>query len=353
MSTDYGKEKYGPMARSYLTIARQADQSVSKFDRKINSRKKIDYLSITGRTKDKASALEKIERKSYTRPETQMTDLSGVRIVVYFESQISQISDLIRESFQVDEKNSMGHDQVLGEDRIGYRSAHFVCSLGDARKELPEYASITNLNVEFQVRTVLQHAWAELAHDGSYKFSGELPNKLQRKLNLYSGMLEVVDQGFNEIALALDSYKQKVNETGLLELADKNIDSINIEKFIAQTAKEHELDIIQTDIDRKVVEELKNFGIYTISDLSYLVTPEFIKNYKNSYTKNTSTGFLRDIMLFTDIDKYFERCWKMAGWGGIDKYSIDFLIRKYGKKKTISLIDKYEIDIQEIEYDFL
>ncbi|MGA8612967.1 MAG: RelA/SpoT domain-containing protein [Xanthobacteraceae bacterium] len=152
-------------------------------------KERIDFLSVTGRTKTTEGALEKIRRKEYRSPEQQLTDLSGIRVITYLEEQVDQISEVIRELFDIDEKNSLDRTEILGDDRVGYRSTHFVCTLGKKRAELPEYEAIGSLKFEVQVRTVLQHAWAELAHDRSFKFGAALPTKIQRKLNLYSGML--------------------------------------------------------------------------------------------------------------------------------------------------------------------
>ncbi len=44
----------------------------------------IDCLTISGRTKDTKSIKEKIKRKSYSNPNEQLTDLSGIRIIVFF-----------------------------------------------------------------------------------------------------------------------------------------------------------------------------------------------------------------------------------------------------------------------------
>ena len=132
--------------------------------------KKIEYLSVTGRTKTLESALEKINRKKYGDAEDRLTDLSGVRVITYLESQVTEATDTIRLLFDVDEKNSLDRSRVLGSDKMGYRSAHFVCTLGKAREGLPEYEMLGQLKFEIQVRTVLQHAWAELAHDRSFKF---------------------------------------------------------------------------------------------------------------------------------------------------------------------------------------
>ena len=156
----------------------------------------IEYLSVTGRVKGLNSAMEKIQRKDYSNAEEQLTDLSGIRIITYLEQQVIQISSVIRDLFEIDEANSLDRSEVLGHDRIGYRSTHFVCLLGKNRHELPEYESLGPLKFEIQVRTVLQHAWAELAHDRSFKFGTALPGKIQRKLNLYSGDVRNCRQRF-------------------------------------------------------------------------------------------------------------------------------------------------------------
>src|SRR5262249_23720633 len=153
----------------------------------------IAFLNVTSRVKDLQSTLEKIGRKAYTNPKIQLTDLSGIRVVTYLEGDVAQVSKIVRSLFEIDEGNSLDRAAILGSDRIGYRSTHFVCTLGKARATLPENESIGELKFEVQVRTVLQHAWAELAHDRSFKFGAVLPQKIARKLNLHSGLLEIVD----------------------------------------------------------------------------------------------------------------------------------------------------------------
>jgi ppGpp synthetase/RelA/SpoT-type nucleotidyltranferase len=79
--------------------------------------KKIEYLSVTGRTKTLESALEKINRKKYGDAEDRLTDLSGVRVITYLESQVTEATDTIRLLFDVDEKNSLDRSRVLGSDK--------------------------------------------------------------------------------------------------------------------------------------------------------------------------------------------------------------------------------------------
>ena len=51
-----------------------------------------------------------------------------------------------------------------------------------------------------QIRTVLQHAWAEFEHDIRYKRSGEAPDpQIDRAFTLAAGLIELADQQFSAI----------------------------------------------------------------------------------------------------------------------------------------------------------
>jgi putative GTP pyrophosphokinase len=96
----------------------------------------IEYLSVTGRTKDVTSISEKIERKKYKEPRAQLTDLTGIRIVTFLESQVQQIIDVVKSTFDIDFENSLDRSEILGSDKVGYRSAHFVCTLRRQAKRI-------------------------------------------------------------------------------------------------------------------------------------------------------------------------------------------------------------------------
>ena len=81
----------------------------------------IECLSVTGRTKTLESIREKIKRKRYANPKQEMTDVTGIRVIVYFESDVKKVCALIENAFNVDLENSMDREQVLATDQIGYR----------------------------------------------------------------------------------------------------------------------------------------------------------------------------------------------------------------------------------------
>src|SRR6185295_15569382 len=82
----------------------------------------VDFLSVSGRTKTLEGIHEKIKRKRYSDPQKQLTDMSGIRVILYFESQVERVSKIVEQSFGVDKANSFNRDATLSIDQIGYRS---------------------------------------------------------------------------------------------------------------------------------------------------------------------------------------------------------------------------------------
>jgi putative GTP pyrophosphokinase len=331
---------------------RLTDTAVSLIENMLDDRR-IEYLSVSGRTKSEKSALEKIKRKGYSDPAKELTDLTGIRIITFFGSQVEQVCQVVREVFRIDERNSMDRNQLLGQDRIGYRSIHFVCHLGDNRNALPEYSAFADLRFELQVRTVLQHAWAELAHDRSYKFSGALPPALQRKLNLYSGMLEVVDGGFDEIAKEVDIYQQRVvsirSEDRILDLA---LDSISLPRYLDFISERHKW--INSELEmpkeraKEAIDELRRFRIVKLRDLDSLLTKDFVDAFTGKFGLEMSgTGFVRLLMMHADLQRYLSDSW-LEHWTSADARLVKALTPKYGRKNVLRLFSERGILIDPV-----
>lgn len=289
-----------------LPLHQRLTESVVTIIENLLKSEEVDYLAVSGRTKKKTSALEKIKRKGYRNPEKSMTDLSGVRIILYFESDVEKASKIIEEAFHVDKENSLNQDDLMSADQIGYRSVHFVCELGDVRAKLPEFSGLAKLKFEFQVRTVLQHAWAELAHDRNYKFSGSLPKKLERQLYLYAGMLEIADRGFDEVSKQIDQYMESVDERSGAGDLDFEINSISLQRFIKLWCEKEnvELRIVPTSSLDELIYEIRQFGINTLEQLSKII-PAGYGSLLNKLEYETSIfGMVRDWMLIHDWNRF-------------------------------------------------
>lgn len=74
-----------------------------------------------------------------------------------------------------------------------------MVTLSDARTSLPEYQRFKSAKVEVQVRTILQHAWAEIEHDIQYKTSATIPRDIKRRFMSLAGLLELADREFQAI----------------------------------------------------------------------------------------------------------------------------------------------------------
>lgn len=268
---------------------------------------KVEYLAISSRVKEYTSVLEKIERKNYTSPQEQLTDLGGVRIIVFFESDLARVTDLIERSFSVDKKNSSDKKQQMSVDQTGYRSLHFVCDMGAARSLLPEYRNLKGLKFEFQVRTVLQHAWAELAHDRNYKFAGKLPEDAERKLYLYAGMLELADKGLDELSREMDAYIEKVHEDIKSGDLEAMIDSVRLIQFVEEWAAKSGVELVPVKSKAgyaDLIEELNSFGVHYLSQLESIVPEDY---HMHALEDSTIYGVVRDWMLIKDWRKFHEQ----------------------------------------------
>jgi len=163
----------------------------------------IRYASITYRTKTLESFLEKLERKKYEEPITQVTDLAGARIVCLYPGDLPKIESIIREEFDVIEKIDKIAEHEA--DRFGYDAVHFLVKLGP-KSCGARYDDLKGLICEIQTRTVLQDAWAIIDHHLFYKREGSVPSTIRRKLHSLAGMFETVDEHFEIIRAERDQY---------------------------------------------------------------------------------------------------------------------------------------------------
>lgn len=276
----------------------------------------IDFLSVAGRAKTRKSFLEKIDRKSYANFEEDMTDLAGLRIIVFIESDVKRACELIKQSFYVHEDKSLNKSDELSSDRMGYRSFHLICDLGDKRAELKEYMPYKGLMFEIQVRTVLQHAWAEIEHDRNYKLSGKLPEPLARRLNLIAGLLELADREFNAIASEVESYDKDVAADVAKGVLDEEITTLGVKRLLIKKLKEAHITFHVFASMNEIPYRLAEFGATTLADVDALLNTKFLETFKKHTLVTTSLpAIINKAMLCDSPKKYitlFHRGHKMV-----------------------------------------
>ncbi|HEY5021560.1 MAG TPA: RelA/SpoT domain-containing protein, partial [Gemmatimonadaceae bacterium] len=135
---------------------------------------------ITSRAKSVESFGKKAARPApddpklpkYRTPMEQIRDKAGVRVVTFVLRDIAKVEAVVRQQFDELERIDK-FDAHVEKGSVGYRSIHYIVRLRDDRTSLPEYSEFAGLAAEIQIRTILQHAWAEMEHDIRYKATYE------------------------------------------------------------------------------------------------------------------------------------------------------------------------------------
>lgn len=223
-------------------------QTVSNLISRLLGADGVAMHSVSFRCKTLNSFKVKVEKKNRYGSLEQITDLAGVRLITHYEDDVDKVARIIESEFLVDAENSIDKRKALDPDRFGYLSLHYVVSLKGDRSKLKEYRAFKGLKAEIQVRSLLQHTWAEIEHDTGYKSTVEVPKHIRRRFSRLAGLLELADQEFIGIRTALDEYSLAVEAqlSGIPEKEDEPldvlIDRVSLEQFIKLNPLVAELD---------------------------------------------------------------------------------------------------------------
>jgi putative GTP pyrophosphokinase len=226
----------------------------------------INYLTITGRTKSVASFAAKAARAepgspAHEEPLTGITDQVGVRVVAYLLSEVEAVAELLAEEFTILDDRDMGRE-TASQGRFGYASRHLLISGSGRDPGLEQPASV-------QVRTILQHAWAEFEHDIRYK--GTVPEEhapdLDRRFTLAAGLLELADREFSEIRGRIQAVGPARSEE---DATDPRISAPDLAAFL--TAQYTDAGWSRTDHYAWISGLLLELGITSLDELAGLLT---------------------------------------------------------------------------------
>lgn len=170
--------------------------------------------SVEARVKERNSLSGKITRKHFKYNDiSEITDIVGFRIITHFNHEVSKVSSLIESNFEIDRENSIDKSSTLEPDRFGYVSIHLVSKISQSRSGFFEYKKISGIKFEIQIRSILQHAWAEIEHDLGYKSGSDVPNKIRRRFSRISGLLEIADQEFSSVVTDINEHRSSLKIT--------------------------------------------------------------------------------------------------------------------------------------------
>lgn len=156
-----------------------------------------------------------------------VVDKVGVRYVVGLTDHIEKISKLIHESeLWLCDKSREFNDWITSDPRIfDYQSEHLVLT---SHKDLVfEGVSIpSGTSCELQIRTLLQHAYAELSHDSLYKSNITNQPEVHRLFAKSMALMETTDDMLlrarlksDEASATLESWKSRVYELNKIHLS--------------------------------------------------------------------------------------------------------------------------------------
>jgi ppGpp synthetase/RelA/SpoT-type nucleotidyltranferase len=269
--------------------------------------KEVKIHSITPRIKERESLIKKIETKNKYEALKDITDILGLRIITYFSDDVDKVATIIENEFKIYLLNSIDKRQILDPDRFGYLSLHYVAYLSEDRLKLTENQPYTDCCFEIQIRSLLQHAWAEIEHDIGYKTSGSVPKEIKRRFSRLAGLLELADEEFQQIRTDITHYRNEVESNISKQALERVLIDLNsVQQFlmddllikelstrIAQTKNVKLYDHFPPEAD--LIERLKATGFNNLADIKsdLEIYKEQVVNFALAWIRNSyEFGFI-------------------------------------------------------------
>ncbi len=201
----------------------------------------VPQALVQSRAKTVSSFAEKCVRKfgvKYIDPAKQFTDLCGARVIVQTLEQVQAVKNFIEANFEILEKEDKG--LLLQQDEFGYRDMHYIVRLKEGREigfDSADKETIGTRSAEIQVRTWVQHAWADTLHDRIYKTQIKLSPEINRTGALLAAIMEDGDRTFSRLAQEIDGIVANYSEH-----AKKNVvqNEVAIQKLLLNNEPKNE-----------------------------------------------------------------------------------------------------------------
>ena len=282
-----------------------------------------ESVEIKSRTKEIESFKGKISRDDkklkYKDPLSEITDLVGIKIMLTSLKDENIVYELLKLEMKdnIDKENSVDKTEDIKKERkFGYLGRHLVVFYDENMFELGKHlinkeihpSHFKGLRAEIQVKTLLQHVWAEVEHKARYKAGEELSNDKKRYFDRLAALIEVADDLFKDlveeservnkisrqiIAKEQESVMEHTDSKG--EALQENIPKIEINSeaialYLANEAIKQKFKNLQKDgvlyvlsdeepsfVSVKFIELLKEAGIFYTKDLEGLFSKQNVE----------------------------------------------------------------------------
>ncbi|MBD3110170.1 GTP pyrophosphokinase family protein [Bacillus sp. AGMB 02131] len=152
---------------------------------------------VTGRVKPIPSILEKMETKGIPMDKIdEMQDIAGLRMMCQFVDDIKYVVDLLkkRKDFEVIEER----DYISKVKISGYRSYHVVI-----KYPVQTIHGEKQILAEIQIRTLAMNFWATIEHSLNYKYKGQFPEDMRKRLHRAAEAAYWLDEEMSNIRLEI------------------------------------------------------------------------------------------------------------------------------------------------------
>ncbi|EAF3710575.1 GTP pyrophosphokinase family protein [Listeria monocytogenes] len=157
-----------------------------------NNHSPIEF--VTGRVKPVASILDKTNQKHIALDHLveEMQDIAGLRMMCQFVDDIEVVVRLLRQrnDFRIVEER----DYITNKKPSGYRSYHVVIEY-----PVETIQGEKKILAEIQIRTLAMNFWATIEHSVNYKYQGEFPEAINKRLKRAAEAAFQLDEEMSQI----------------------------------------------------------------------------------------------------------------------------------------------------------
>lgn len=310
------QSKYDSWATRHPTAAQDFVDAIKE----ILSDAGLAFDNVTARVKSFRSLRQKALRReadgSYVYPDPWhgIHDIIGVRVTTYHSTEIPAIMDALGDSLTVLRRiDKTAETRISG--RLGYGSQHLICKVSTAApSELAPYA---DMQFEVQLRTVLQHAWAEFEHDIRYKApEGATDPRIDRAFALAAGLIELADQQFDQVVAVLEESTPDDSAQGEGKQPSAPAKTTADDIVVTEETLPGVLTMLLPDAPRSKSEHygwaeelLERNGIRTVGQLRELLNPQRLSAVSKAMKYRFNPGHVRvidDLLLAARGEKHIK-----------------------------------------------
>lgn len=238
-------------------------------------------IPVSCRLKEDSSLLDKAfyrPGKQYSDPYNQIEDKVGARFVVLLLEDINRICTIVQKHGAWEFDACKHFDQEKNADPLlfAYQSVHYILRPKQNLK-VNDIVIPINIPCELQVRTLLQHAHAELTHDAIYKAKKTVQPGVHRTVAKCMALIETTDEFFVSATKQLNH--GPLQEYGVVERLDGIYFSLTGIKSYTQKSSIVIWDEYEQFVDENLIGRIESL----LASPRYDFLPDSIKN---KYSEN-------------------------------------------------------------------